>query len=168
MPTEREVLLQIMRDDPEGIPNLFDRHASLFREGLLRFFGGADEAQVPLLLEMIRAMAADLKAGKFDDLVETFYDWVVRDAWGSFMRIKMEQAGGEHIEPDLIYECSDRPNEAALTEEVRQRCRSHFEACELCRDLLDKCKNVEVEIRHAGAAYPEEFQTVIQKTLGSL
>ncbi len=165
MPTEREVLQQITQDRPEGVQALFDRHAALFHEGLLRFFGSAGEDQTDHLRQMMQAMRDSLKAGEFEDLEETFYDWVVRNAWCSFMAIRVREAGGDHLEPNVIYESSDRLNEAALSDEVRERCRSHLEECELCRELLGRCLDLAVEIRHAGAPYPAEFDAVIAKVV---
>jgi len=153
MPTEREVLQQIIHDDPEGIPNLFERHAALFREGLLRFFEDAGEGRSESLARVMGTMAQDLKARKFNDIVETFYDWVVRNAWGTLMAIRMEEEGGEHLEPNHIYESSDRLNEAALPEEVRAECKAHFAECPLCRGFLERCKTIAVQVRHAGAPH---------------
>jgi len=150
----------ILRDDPRGMPRLFERHGALFREGLIRFFGAAKEEQIPHLDRMLRTLASDLKAGRFDDLVETFYDWVVRNSFSTCMAIRIEQAGGEHLDPGLIYECSDRLNEAALPEDVREKSRAHFQACDLCREMLQKSKDVPVEVRHAGARFPEEFRAL--------
>lgn len=168
MPTEREVLQQITRDRPEGIQALFDRHAALFHEGLLRFFRSADEGQVDHLRQMMQAMRDSLKAGEFEDLEETFYDWVVRNAWCSFMDIRFQESGGDHLEPNVIYESSDHLNEAALPDEVRERCRVHLEECSLCRELLGHCQDLAVEVRHAGAPYPAEFDAVIAKVVEAL
>lgn len=160
MITEREVLLQIINDDPNGIPGLFHRHGALFREGLIRFFGKADSEGAETLAKVINAVKRDLKEGQFDDLVETFYNWIVRATWNNLMVQRMEQAGGDHVEPDLLYQSADRLNEAALPEEVRRPLRDHLETCALCRELLEKCKGIPLEIRHAGAPCPEDFEAV--------
>lgn len=160
MITERDVLLQIINDDPNGIHGLFHRHSALFREGLIRFFGKADSEEAEPLARVIKAVKSELKEGRFDDLAETFYNWIVRTTWNSLMAQRMEQAGGEHVEPDLLYQSSDRLNEAALPEEVRQPLRDHLESCALCRELLEKCRAIPLEVRHAGAPCPEDFDIV--------
>lgn len=165
MPTEREVLIKIMDGDSQGIGDLFERHGALFREGLIRFYGEAGMDQAEAMTKVIRSMAADLQADRFDDIVETFYDWVVRNAWSSLMALKLEEAGDGHLEAEVIFECSDRLNKAALSREVQQRCEEHFASCELCRGLLENCEGISVETRHAGAEIPEDFKPVIDKVL---
>jgi len=168
MPTEREVLQQITRGEPGGIPALLDRHAALFHEGLRRFFGAAGDAQAEPLRRMLSSMRDSLRAGEFEDLEETFYDWVVRNAWCSFMTMRLEEASGEHLEPGVIYESSEPLNEAALPSEIRERCHAHFERCALCRELLEHCRDLAVEVRHAGAHYPAEFDAVVAKVVAGL
>ncbi|MFH2000471.1 MAG: hypothetical protein ABIK28_12370 [Planctomycetota bacterium] len=162
MSTEREVLHNIINDHPEGIPGLFERHSALFYEGLKRFFSNT-EAYPDLLAEMIRHMREDLKAGRFDDVVETFYDWVVRNAWSSYMKIKIKESGGEHLDPEQLYLCGDRLSEAELDEETREAINIHLSSCGLCRELLEQCKEIPVEVRHAGAPCPEAFEAVLAK-----
>jgi hypothetical protein len=165
MPTEREVLLQILEGKPEGVAHLMERHGALFHEGLIRFLGRADSDQGDRLAEMMRIMVEDLKNDRFNDLQETFYDWVVRNSWCTLMKWAMEEAGEEVLDPEIIYAFADPLCEAALPPEVRVQYRARFDEYAFYRDLLDKCKDIPVEVRHAGANYPEEFNEVIQKAL---
>lgn len=168
MPTEREVLHKIINDHPEGMPQLFERHAALFLDGLKRFFPDREEDYSELLGKMAASMIKNLKAGHFDDVIETFYDWVVRDAWASFMTIKQEEAGGEHIDPENIFLCADRLSEAEFSDETRKAIQDHLSSCDLCRDLLEQCRDISVEVRHAGASYPESFGDIMKKALEKL
>ncbi|MBI4878719.1 MAG: hypothetical protein HY812_03540 [Planctomycetes bacterium] len=165
MPTERDVLRKIVGRDREGLKGLFERHGALFREGLVRFYGKADVEAAPRLARVVQSLAADLRAGRFVDLVETFYNWVFRATWTALVSMRMEEAGGGHIDPETFFQCADPLNEAALPEETRQQARSHFESCGLCRDLLEKTKGVPVQVRHAGAPFPADFSAVIQAAL---
>ncbi len=168
MPTERDVLRKIVSRDREGLKGLFERHGALFREGLLRFYGRAELEDAPRLARVAQALVDDLRAGRFVDLVETFYNWVFRATWTAFVAMRMQEAGGTHIDPDTFFQCADPLNEAALPEETRQQARSHLSRCDLCRDLLARTKGVPVEVRHAGAPFPAEFQAVIQAALNRI
>ena len=48
---------------------------------------------------------------------------------------------------------------------MRTSARSHLEACELCRQLLDRARDVPVDVRHAGAPCPQEFRDVVERAL---
>jgi hypothetical protein len=165
MPTEREVVYLILNDRPEGISGLFDRHGALFREGLLRFFDSAGPEQADRLEILARTVVDHLKAGRFDDLSETFYNWIVRVAWCTFMKLKIEGEGGDHLDPEIIYTFVEKADVDALDETVRKESRSHIESCALCRALLEQSKDIPVEIRHAGAIHPEDFNEVIHTVL---
>jgi len=161
--TEREVVLQIAHGDPRGLPGLTERHGALLREASLRFFGAAGEEQSVELQHVLRTLVAELRAGAFDDLAETFYDWVARRTFCACMVLRQERAGGEHLEPDLLHACSDAILEASLPAETRSRCRAHLAECALCRELRQSCTDVPVAVRHAGARFPGEFQLVLQR-----
>lgn len=165
MATEREILKQITDGQLTGVSGLLERHESLFRDGLLRFYGkgGVDEA--PVLAKLMRGLAGDLREGRFDDLVETFYDWVFRATWTALMTMRIEEEGGEHADPAVLYQCTDPLNEAALDGEVRERTRAHLEECAFCRELLEQTCNVPIDVRHAGAPCPEEFRAVIARAM---
>ena len=165
MATEREILKQITEGSPEGVSGLFERHAALFRDGLLRFFGKADVDQAPVLARLMARLARDLEEGEFDDLVETFYDWVFRATWTTLMEMRIDEDGGEHAEPAVLYQCIDPHNEAALESDVRDSVRAHLAECAFCRVLLEETRGVPVDIRHAGAPCAEEFQAVIARAL---
>lgn len=165
MATEREVLQQIAKGHPDGLPGLFDRHAALFREGLIRFRGAAGIEEAGVLNTVISSIAGELQGDGFDDLVETFYDWIVRRTWCSLMAQDLAEAGGEHLDPELIWASSDPLIEDDLPEEDRRLCQEHLDSCERCRDHLERTLDIPVEIRHAGAPYPAEFDQVIAKAL---
>ena len=84
------------------------------------------------------------------------------------MRMKIEEEGGEHLDPEMIYTFVERVDVDALSGEDRDRARTHLDACAFCRELLEKSKAIPVEVRHAGARYPETFETVIQAVLREL
>jgi hypothetical protein len=166
--TEREVLQQIVQGDPRGLQGLVERHGALLHEALLRFFGTADAARLPELERILSTMVTDLKADRFDDVVETFYDWVARSTFSTCMALRLEAAGGEHVEPDLLWEGSDRLGEAALPQEVRDRLRAHLAACATCRELQELCRDIPVEARHAGARIPDDFRAVLARVVACL
>lgn len=166
--TEREVLQQIVADDPRGVPGLLERHGAVIREALLRFFGVADATQLDVLERILRTLVADLKADRFDDVVETFYDWVARSTFSTCMALRLEAAGDEHVEPDLLWEASDRLGEAALPRDVRDRLRAHLAACATCRELQALCRDIPVEARHAGAPFPDAFREVLAEAAAGL
>lgn len=168
MATEREVVYRIINDHPEGIPGLFERHGALFHEGLLRFFGSTGEEQSGRLGVLARSVTDLMKAGRFDDLHETFYNWIVRITWCVFMDLRLKEEGGEHLDPEIIYTFVERVDVEALPEGVRKKSESHFESCALCRSMLELAKDIPVEVRHAGAEYPETFKAVIQSALETL
>jgi len=161
--TEREVLQQIVEDDPRGVPGLLERHGALMREALRRFFGVADATQLDVLERILRTLVADLKADRFDDVVETFYDWVARSTFSTCMALRLERLGGEHPDPDLLWEAADRLGEGALPADVRAGLRAHLEACRTCCELQDLCRDIPVEARHAGAACPDDFRGVLEQ-----
>jgi hypothetical protein len=168
MATEREVVYRIINDHPDGIPGLFERHGALFHEGLVRFFGSAGQEQAGRLEVLARSVAELLKTGRFDDLEETFYNWIVRITWCIFMDLRMKEEGGKHLDPEIIYTFTERVDVEALPDGARKASESHFESCSFCRGLLEHAKEIPVEIRHAGAEYPEKFEAVIQSALESL
>ena len=165
MLTEREVLLQIIRDDPNGIPELFFRHAALFREALIRFYGNAGLKEAEPLASVLGIVKQDLKEGRFDDLRETFYNWIVRRTWSELLTLCMEEEGGEHVKPDIIFQCADPCNESDITKDDCTACRAHVESCAFCRNLSDKCKDIPLNVRHAGAPCPEEFESVKNRVI---
>jgi len=168
METERDVLNKIINSESGSIKGLLDRHGCLFHEGLVRFFGKADLDEADHLSHVLVTMCENLRAGDFNDLSETFYDWVMKDACRTFMALRLKDSGSEgHIEPSIIYECADPLNRAALPEDIQKKVETHLESCELCLELLDLCTDIPVEKRHAGAPFPDQFLAVIDKVLSN-
>jgi len=163
--TERDVLLQIVGDDPRGLSGLIDRHGALMREALLRFHGAADATQLAVLERILRTIVRDLKADRFDDVVETFYDWIARSTFSTCMALRLEQAGGEHPDPEVLWESADPLGEAALPEAARSSLREHLERCGTCRKLVAQCVDIPVEARHAGAPFPDGFRALLERAV---
>ena len=82
----------------------------------------------------------------------------LRFTWGYSEKLRIESI-------NTIYESADPLNAAALPEAEKERCKAHFDECALCRDMLSNSQDLSVEVRHAGAPYPEKFDLVIQQVL---
>ena len=92
MPTEREVLLKIMNHDADGVPDLFERHAALFHEGLVRFYGEAGPEQAGALTRVIKTLVEDLR--------EYGADWEYGDADLNRARFLWLSSGGVYDSED--------------------------------------------------------------------
>ena len=95
MITEREVILKIINGDPEGIPELFFRHAALFREALIRFHGEAGPSESEPLSRVIHTLISHLK----DEIKKSFLSIVgylfVRPAFKNFRKkVDYSEYGG--------------------------------------------------------------------------
>ena len=169
MPTEREVIHQIMDEDPEGIQALLTRYGGLFQEGLTQYYKDR-EADWPELLERsIRDVAGLLRSGAFDDIVETFYNWLVRNVWTVLIGYRQEEDGGpDHVDPADLYQCAHPLNEKALPEEIRTAARTHLESCPLCPALLEPCKDVSILACHPGSDVTDTFDAVRKQALDAI
>lgn len=168
MTTEREVVKAVIKGDRAGYQGLFDRHGALFREVLLRFRGGAGAEYAEELASILRETVEMLRRGEFDDIIETFYNWIVRVVWTRYMARDLSGQEGDHAGPQEIWAFTDPNLAAELPEAIRSKAAAHLEGCALCRDLLEKCKEIPVEVSHAGAPYPREFQLTLDRTLVQL
>ncbi len=168
MTTERQVVQAVIKGDRDGYLGLFERHGALFREALLRFQGDAGPAHAELLAHILHETVEMLRRGEFDDIIETFYNWIVRVLWTRLMAEHLRGKEGEHADPEALWAFTDRTLTAELPEEVRSRTETHLGSCDLCRELLEKCRNIPVEVSHAGAPYPPEFQATLDRTLEHL
>ncbi len=165
MVTERETVQKLIDGGPESIPNLFHRHGALFREALLRFYGSTGLDQVNSLTCAVNNVVALLQRDQTDDLQETFYDWIFRRTWCTFMYMKLEGKEGEHPLPETIFDCTSSHYAGDIPDKIRKECNAHVAVCRLCNGFSENCKGIPIEVRHAGAVPPEEFEPVIAEVI---
>jgi len=124
--------------------------------------------RVGILTQAVQEILDYLRTHGFDDLGETFYNWIVRKTWCTFMAMIMKEGESGHVESELIFNCADPFNRAGITDEVRKECETHIASCEVCKGFFENSKDIPVDISHAGAEYPSEFKGVIAKVLEGL
>ena len=168
MTTERQVVQAVIKGDRAGYLGLFERHGALFREALIRFQGDDGPEQGELLARILREIVEMLRRGEFDDIIETFYNWIVRMIWTMLMEEKLREAGEGHVKPEILWAFTDHTLTADLPETSKREGEEHIKSCTLCRGLLQECLNIPVEVSHAGAAYPTAFQATLDRTLDCL